>query len=476
MDPELQEVVPLAETHDVVIIGAGPGGYAAALYGAAAGLDIAIVEKAEVGGTCLNRGCIPAKELLEAAAVHRTVAGAAEFGITSGSPGVDAAALFARKDEVVSKLVRGVSGLLKNRKVTVVDGVGRLGAERTVTVTADDGSTTELVGSHVILATGSVPRTIGGFDIDGEVVLTSDEVFELTEVPERAVIIGGGVVGCEFASMLGDLGTTVTLLEALPSLLPGADPDVVRPMQRSLTKRGITVTTGAKVAGHTPGDKGTTVHVEGGDDIATDVVIVAVGRRAMTDDLVDDATGVRLDDAGFVQVDEYCRTDADGVFAVGDVIDTPGLAHIGFAEAMLVIKQILDEPAVPIDYSGVPWCVYTHPELAWAGLTEQAAKNAGHEVVTAKHPWGGTSRALIIGETEGTVKVVAEKRPDGTAGRILGVHMSGPWVTEQLGAGYFSVNWEATIDEVAHLIQPHPTLTENFGETVLALTGRGLHT
>lgn len=469
-------MVPLADSYDVVIIGAGPGGYAAALYGAAAGLHIAIVEKDRVGGTCLNRGCIPAKELLEAAAVYRTVAGAADFGIVSDSPKVDAKALFARKTQVVDKLVGGVSGLLKNRKVTVLEGTGRLGSDRTVTVTGSDGATTELVGDHVILAAGSVPRTIRGFEIDGQVVLTSDEVFELDSVPERAVIIGGGVVGCEFASMLGDLGTDVTLLEALPAILPGADPDVVRPVQRSLSKRGVKISTGAKVAGHTPSGSGTTVHVEGGDDIETDVVIVSVGRRAMTDDLVDAATGVVVDDSGFVDVDEYCRTAAEGVFAVGDVVATPGLAHIGFAEAMLVIRQILGEAAIPIDYSGVPWCVYTHPEIAWAGLTEQAAKDAGYDVVTSKHPWGGTSRALIVGETEGTVKIVAEKTSDGNAGRILGVHMSGPWVTEQLGMGYFSVNWEATVDDVAHLIQPHPTLSENFGETVLALTGRGLHT
>ncbi len=471
-----EEVVTLADTYDVVIIGAGPGGYAAALYGAAAGLDIALVEKDTVGGTCLNRGCIPAKELLEAAAVRRTVAGAAEFGITSSEPTVDAAALFARKDDVVAKLVGGVSGLLKNRKVTVVEGTGSLRGDRTVVVAGSDGSTTELVGDNVILAAGSAPKTIPGFAIDGKVVLTSDEVFELDRVPARIVIIGGGVIGCEFASTFIDLGSEVTLLEALPALLPGADADVVRPVQRSLAKRGVKISTGARVNGHTPSDSGTTVHVEGGDDVECDVVIVATGRGPVSDGLVDPSVGVRIDDHGFVEVDGLCRTGVENVWAVGDLIATPGLAHIGFAEAMLVVKQILGETAVPIDYSGVPWCVYTHPEIAWAGLTEQAAREAGHDVVTVKHPWGGTSRALIVGETEGSVKIVAEKGADGKAGRILGVHMSGPWVTEQLGMGYFSVNWEATVDDVAALIQPHPTLSENFGETILALTGRGLHT
>jgi dihydrolipoamide dehydrogenase len=469
-------VVRLTEQFDVVIIGGGPGGYASALYGAAAGLHIALVEKDIIGGTCLNRGCIPAKELLEAASVFRTVAGAAEFGVVSDSPKVDAEALFARKTQVVDKLVGGISGLLKNRKVTVLAGVGKLGADHVVTVTAADGTTTELAGTDIVLAAGSVPRLLPGFDVDGTTVLTSDEVFELTTLPDRVVIIGGGVVGCEFASMFCDLGSTVTLLEALPSLLPGADADVVRPVQRSLAKRGIDIRTGVRVSGHTPrSGGGTTLHLEGADDIETDMVIVSVGRRAMSDDLVDPAIGVKVDDRGFVEVDDHCRTAADGVFAVGDVIDTPGLAHVGFAEAILVIKQIIGEQAVPIDYLGVPWCVYTHPEIAWAGYTEAAAKEAGFDVVTAKHPWGGTGRALIVGDTEGTVKIVAEKGPDGKAGRILGVHLSGPWVTEQLGAGYFSVNWEATVDEVAHLIQPHPTLSENFGETVLSLTGRGLH-
>ncbi len=320
-----EEVVTLTEAFDVVIIGAGPGGYASALYGAAAGLHIALVEKDKVGGTCLNRGCIPAKELLEAAAVCRTVAGSAEFGIHSDAPEVDATALFARKDQVVDKLVGGVSGLLKNRKVTVLGGVGRLGPDRTVTVTADDGSTTELTGRHIVLASGSVPRMLPGFEIDGTTVLTSDEVFKLTELPGRVVVIGGGVVGTEFASMFRDLGSTVTVLEALPGLLPGADPDVVRPLQRALTKRGVDIRTGTRVTGHTPREGGgTSVHIEGGDDLEVDAVIVSIGRRALSDDLVDPSVGVVVDERGFVEVDDRCRTAADGVFAVGDLIDTPG--------------------------------------------------------------------------------------------------------------------------------------------------------
>ena len=468
-------MVPTADRFDVVIIGGGPGGYASALYGAAAGLKIAMVEKDRVGGTCLNRGCIPAKELLETASVFRTVAGAKEFGVQADQPGLDTTAMMARKTQVVDRLVNGLAATLKGRKVEVLDGVGALGPDHTVTVTHPDGSTTELVGDQVVLATGSAPKTIPGFEVDGKVVLTSDEVFQMTEMPKRVAVIGGGVVGIEFASMYSDLGTEVTVLEGLPSILAGIDGDVVKQVERSFRKRKLVVRTGVKITGHSPSGSGTTVHVEEGDDVEVDSVVVAVGRYPVTEGLLSGDAGVPLDERGFVVVDEWCRTGAPGVWAVGDCINTPGLAHVGFAEAILVIKQIIGEETTPIEYGRVPSCVYSHPEVAYCGYSEEAAKAAGYDVVVSKHQWMGNGRALIVGETEGLVKVIAEKRADGKAGQILGVHMAGPWITEQLGSGYFAVNWEATVEEVAHLIQPHPTLSENFGETVLSLTGRGLH-
>jgi dihydrolipoamide dehydrogenase len=466
-------VVPLAEQFDVVVIGGGPGGYAAALHGALAGLNIAVVEKEKVGGTCLHRGCIPAKEFLETAHVYRTVAGAKEFGIQVEQPGVEFAQSQARKQKVVDQLWKGLQGLMKKRKITTIIGTGTLGPNKTVKV--DDG--TELRGEHVILASGSVPRTIPGFDVDGRYVLTSDEVLMLDKLPSSAVVIGGGAIGCEFASMMSDLGTQVTILEVLPKLLPGCDKDVVDLVARSFKKRAIDVHTGVKVHGHTPNEdgEGTTVQFGDGEEITVDMVVVSVGRRPLSDNLGLDGTSVEVDERGFVRVDEFCRTGEDGVFAVGDLIAGPALAHVGFAEGILVIRQILGEPAVPVDYGKVPWCIYTYPEVAFAGYSEEAAKEAGYDVITKKDPYGGNGRALIIGEPEGIVKVIAEKGPDGKAGRILGVHMVGPWVTEQLGQGYLSVNWEAIPEEVAHFIQPHPTLSENFGETMLALTGRGLH-
>jgi dihydrolipoamide dehydrogenase len=459
---------------DVVVIGGGPGGYAAALYGASAGLSVAVVEKEKVGGTCLHRGCIPAKEFLETAAVFRTVSSAKEFGVQADQPGLDFAVSQARKQKVVDQLYRGLAGLMKGRGITTLTGSGTLLPGKRVRVQGPDEST-ELVGRNVVLAAGSVPRTIPGFDIDGTVVLTSDEVLALDALPSSVAIIGCGAIGCEFASMFSDLGSQVTLLEALPTLLPGCDEDVVAVVARSFRKRGIAVHTGVTVTGHTPNRSGTTVAFGDGQSVAVDAVVVAVGRRPATEGLLADGTGVEIDHRGFIVADAYQRTAAEGVWAVGDVIDTPQLAHVGFAEAIVAIKAILGEPVVPVEQSRVPWCIYCQPEVAFAGMTEAAARGAGLDVVVQKDPFGGNSRARILGETEGLVKVVAERGSDGRAGRILGVHMVGPWVTEQLGSGYLAVNWEATPDEVAQFIQPHPTLSEAFGETVLALTGRGLH-
>jgi dihydrolipoamide dehydrogenase len=472
-----------ATTFDVVIIGGGPGGYATALYGAAAGLSMAIVELDKVGGTCLHRGCVPAKEFLETAAVYRTVSGSSQFGITAGGDGeqpptLDFSVSQARKQQVVEQLFRGLEGLLKGRGVSVFSGSGTLLPDHRVQITGNDGSTMEIIGTNVVLAAGSVPRTIPGFDIDGELVMTSDEVLALERLPSSVAVVGGGAIGCEFASMLSDLGTTVTVFEALPTILTGCDDDVVKTVARSFRKRGIDVKAAARIQGHTPdpSGKGTVVSYNDGEKLAVDAVVVSVGRRPRTEGLLAPQTGVVVDDRGFVVADRTMHTGADGVWAVGDVVaGTPQLAHVGFAEGIVVIKSILGEPVLPVDYDRVPWAIYCHPEVAFAGLTEVAAKEAGFDVVVKKDPFGGNSRARIIGDTDGLVKVVAERLPDGATGRILGVHMVGPWVTEQLGAGYLAVNWEATADEVAQFIQPHPSLSETFGETVLALTGRGLH-
>ena len=465
----------------MVIVGGGPGGYATALYGAAAGLSVALVELDKVGGTCLHRGCVPAKAFLETAAVYRTVRTAADFGIDSGadqaSPTVKFSVSQERKQRVVDQLFAGLSGLLKGRGVTVFSGSGTLVGGHRVRIAGADGTTTEVTGTDVVLAAGSVPRTIPGFDVDGSLVLTSDEVLALDSLPARVAVVGGGAIGCEFASMFADLGSTVTVFEALPTILNGCDDDVVRTVARSFKKRGIDVKAGVTLHGHNPDPTGGTVVTFGdGELLAVDAVVVSVGRRPRTEGLVTDDAGVVVDERGFVVADGTMRTSAPGVWAVGDVVaNTPQLAHVAFAEAIVIIKTILGEPVLPVDYTRVPWAIYCHPEVAFAGMTESAARAAGLDVLVKKDPFGGNSRARIIGDTEGMVKVVAERRADGTTGRVLGVHMVGPWVTEQLGAGYLAVNWEATVDEVAQFIQPHPSLSETFGETMLALTGRGMH-
>lgn len=476
------------DRYDLVVIGGGPAGYAAALYGAAAGLSVALVERDKVGGTCLHRGCIPAKEWLETAAVARTVKHASEHGIDASFDGVDFSAARARKDKIVEGLYAGVSGLLARRKVRVVAGTGRLDDAGTVIVAPNDASgDVALAASNVLLATGSVPRTLAGLEVDGKVVMTSDEFLDLNECPPKAAVVGGGAIGCEFASTLADLGSEVTILELADGLLPGADADITRALTRAFAKRGIEVRTGVAVRGHTPRrDGGTTVKFAPADaapasdasaaeQLDVDLIVVSVGRRPFADPLGVARAGVAVDDAGFVAVDDRCRTNVDGVYAAGDLIDTPQLAHVGFAEAMVVVRDILGEPAQPVNYANVPWAIYSHPEVAFAGLTEQAAIEAGYDVVCAKHTFAGNARSQIVGTPQGLVKLVALKRADGTAGQLLGVHMVGPWVTELLAPGYFAVNWEATAEDVAAFITPHPTLTETFGEAVLTLTGRGLH-
>ncbi len=461
----------MAEHFDVVVLGGGPGGYAAALYGAAAGLNVAMVEEFRVGGTCLHKGCIPAKELLQTAEVLRTVRDAKEFGVNVGEPTLDLATSLARKQTVVDRLTKGLESLLKGRKVTVVPGTGTVVDAAAHHVKVSDG--TELTGNALIVATGSATRSIPGFDFDGERILSSDHVLTMDRVPGRVAIIGGGAIGCEFASYLADVGSEVTVLEALPSILSGVDKQVADVVARSFKKRHITVETGITVTGYDAGET-LTLHAHRGDetgDLEVDAIIVSVGRRPRSENLGLEGSGVGVDQRGFIEVDDHLRTAVAGVYGVGDVVATPALAHVGFAEAIVAIKTILGEDVAPVDYDRVPWGIYCHPEVAFTGLTEQAAIDRGYDVETSVHRFLGNSRAILIGETDGMVKLVAEK---GT-GVILGVHIAGPWATELIAEGYLAVNWEATASDLGALIHAHPTLSELFGESALALTGRSLH-
>ena len=467
----------MAEEFDLVVVGGGPGGYAAALYASAGGLRVALVEEQRIGGTCLHRGCIPAKELLETATVMRTVRDAADFGIEvagASSPTVNLATSQIRKQSVIDRLVGGLESLLKGRKVTVVPGTGRLadGAGRLVRVS--DG--TELRGRFVVLAMGSVPRSLAvpGFDYDGQRVLSSDHVLNISAVPRRVVVVGGGAIGCEFASFLRDVGSEVTILEALPQLLNGVDTQVAQVVSRSFQKRGIASEVGITLHGADVRGDGVTVRYEGKQGAATvdaDCVIVSVGRRPRSEGSGLLEAGIGIDERGFVPVDAMMRTSIEGIYAVGDLVNTPQLAHVAFAEAIVAVKDMLGESPTPIDYAKVPWGIYCHPEVAFCGLTEAKAKELGYDVETSVHRFLGNGRAIIIGETDGLVKIVADK----SNGVILGVHICGPWATELIAEGYLSVNWEATAEDLGALIHAHPTLSELFGESALALTGRSLH-
>jgi dihydrolipoamide dehydrogenase len=461
--------------YDIVVLGGGPGGYAAALYAASTGLSVAMVEKEKVGGTCLHRGCIPAKSLLHAAEVFRTVNHAAEHGVKlpGGKPEPDWPAANRRRAGIVGQLHKGLSGLLKRRKVTVVDGWGRLTADGAVAV---DGDT--LRGRGTIVCAGSVPRSIPGMEIDGERVVTSDHATnsEADRLPERIAVIGGGVIGSEFASVYTDMGVRTTLLEALPhGVLPiGPDRDVADVLARSLKRRGTDIHAEARVGTLEHNGGGVVVPFEtprGSEKIEVDQVLVSIGRRPATEDIGAEEAGIRVDGRGFIEVDPTTmQTSRPGIYAVGDCVATPGLAHVAYAEAVVAVDRILGEEPVPVDYGKVPWVVYTHPEVAWSGMTEAEAREAGYDVEVHKHSMAGNGRAMILGETDGLVKVVAQR-----GGPILGFHMVGAWASELMHEGYLAVNWEALPSDVGRLIHAHPSLSEAIGETMITFSGRSLH-
>jgi dihydrolipoamide dehydrogenase len=462
--------------YDIVVLGGGPGGYAAALYAASAGQRVALVEKRDLGGTCLNRGCIPAKALLHAAEVYRTVGHAADFGINVGEGATlsaDWPAVNKRKSGIVSTLQKGLAGLLKRRKVTVVNGFGSLTPSGAVSV---DGQT--LTGKAVIICAGSEPRSLPGLEIDGTRIVTSDHATnsDAASLPERVAVIGGGVIGSEFASVYTDFGVQTTLLEALPNgVLPvGPDRDTANILARALAKRGTAIHAEARVGAVEATSNGLLVPFEtpkGSDKIEVDQLLVAIGRRPVSEGMGLAEAGVTVSDRGFIDVDTATMvTSRPGVYAIGDCVPTPGLAHVAYAEAVVAVQAILGENPAPVDYGKVPWVVYTHPEVAWAGMTEAEARAAGHDIEVHKHSFAGNGRAMILGDTDGLVKVVAAR-----GGPILGVHLAGPWVSELLHEGYLAVNWEALPSDVGALIHAHPSLSEAIGETMIPFSGRSLH-
>jgi dihydrolipoamide dehydrogenase len=455
--------------YDVAIIGGGPGGYAAALYAHNFGLSVALVEKDEVGGTCLLRGCIPAKAWLQAAHVYSMVKGAGEFGVVSSEPTLDWPTALERKNKVVTGLVKGLSGLLKARGVEVINGYGAL-KDGGIEVTATDLSTSQIEATNVILATGSVPRSIPGYEIDGDRIVSSAHALDWQERPERVAIIGGGVIGCEFASLLGDFGTEVHLFEALDQLLPEMDADAVKTLDRSLRKKKVKVRTATSVGA--PEMLEGAVRVPFGDEsVEVDTVLVAVGRAPVTDGVGLEQTSAVVD-RGFVEVDlATMQTAEPHLFAVGDIVaGTPQLAHAGFAEGISAITYIATGEAAPVDYNAIPLVVYTDPEVAHVGLSETQARSLERDITVTSHGMRGVGRAIIQGEVGGIVKLVAE-----TDGPILGATVSGPGAGEMIHELMYTVAWEALPEEAAAYIHAHPTVSEAIGETLLSASGRSLH-
>ena len=448
---------------DLVILGGGSGGYAAALRAAELGMTVVMVEKDKVGGTCLHRGCIPTKALLHSAETVDVIKEAAQFGVNGTFESVDITAVNAYKGKVVDGLYKGLTGLVASRKIEVVQGTGRLVSPTAVEV---DGRRIE--ARHVLLATGSVPRSIPGLELDGVQVITSDDALGMDRIPASVVILGAGAIGCEFASVWRSFGAEVTIVEALPHLVPLEEESSSKLLERAFRKRGIKQELGARFSSVDRTAESVTVHLESGKTLQAELLLVAIGRGPVSADLGYEQIGVELD-RGFVKVDALCQTSVPTISAVGDLIPTLQLAHVGFAEGILVAERLAGLPVTPVDYDGVPRVTYSHPEVASVGLTTKVATERGYDVIEATYDLAGNGKARILG-TAGAVKVIAQKD-----GPVLGVHMVGERVGELIAEAQLITNWEARPSEVAQLIHPHPTMSEAVGEAHLALAGKPLH-
>ncbi|GII76022.1 dihydrolipoyl dehydrogenase [Sphaerisporangium rufum] len=449
--------------YDIVVLGGGSGGYACALRAAELGLSVALIEKDRIGGTCLHRGCIPTKALLHAAEVADETREAASVGVRATFEGVDMPGVHAFKDKIVNRAWKGVQGLLKSRGVTIIEGEGRLAGPGRVVV-----GDQAVEGRNVVLATGSVPRSLPGLEVDGDRVITSDHALRLDRVPSSVVVLGGGVIGVEFASVWRSFGAEVTIVEALPHLLPLEEESSSKLLERAFRRRGIKYELGVRFEGVKTTGTGVVVTLQGGKTLEAELLLVAVGRGAVVSGMGFEEAGVTVE-RGTVVVDEFCRTTVPGVYAVGDLIPTLQLAHAGFAEGILVAEHIGGLDPAPIDYAGVPRITYSDPEVASVGITSATARERGLEITELVYDLGGNPKSQIIG-TQGAVKVIAQKD-----GPVLGVHMVGRRMGELVTEGQLIYNWEALPAEVAQLIHAHPTQSEAVGEAMLALAGKPLH-
>ena len=448
--------------HDVVILGGGSGGYACALRASQLGLSVVLIEQDKLGGTCLHRGCIPTKALLHAAEVADTAREGENYGVHSTFNGIDMTKVNTYKDAVIGRLYKGLQGLVKSREITYVEGTGRLVAKNAVEVNGQ-----RYEGKNIVLATGSYARTLPGLDISGR-IMTSDQALTMDYVPTSAMILGGGVIGVEFASVWKSFGVDVTVIEGLPRLVPAEDEAISKTMERAFRKRGINFKTGIKFQSAAQDDSGVTVTLENGETVRADLLLVAVGRGPRTEGLGYEEQGITVD-RGFVITNDRLATNIPGVFAVGDIVPGLQLAHRGFQQGIFVAEEIAGLNPKTIDESGIPRVTYSEPEIASIGFTEAQAKDKFGEIDSYEYNLGGNGKSQIL-STSGFIKLIRKKD-----GPVVGVHMIGSRVGELIGEAQLIYNWEASADDVAPLVHAHPTQNEALGEAFLALAGKPLH-
>jgi len=463
-----------AQQYDLIVIGSGPGGYVAAIRAAQLGLATALVEKdPHFGGTCLHRGCIPTKALLHTADVLEQAKKAGSFGVTLGEPTLDIAGAHRYKRKVVEKNARGVEYLLKKNNVATIHGRGRLAGAHQVAVESPDGTETRYQARFILIATGSVARELPFARTDGEHVLNSDHILELERVPASIAVLGAGAVGTEFASVFAAFGSQVTLIEMLPRILPIEDEEISAELGRALKKRGIRIMTDTRLAEVARGDSGVDLKLDHGGEttsLEAEILLVAVGRAPVTAGLGLEELGVRLD-RGYVEVDGWMQTAVPHIYAIGDVVNTPWLAHVASAEGIVAVEHMAGQPARPLNYDLVPSCTYCDPEVGSVGLTEAAARERGYDVAVGKFPFTALGKAAILGKTEGFVKVVRETKYD----QLLGVHILGAHATDLVAEASVALQVEATTEELFRTIHAHPTLSEAMAEAAHAAVGHAIH-
>ena len=448
--------------HDVVILGGGSGGYACALRSAQLGLSVVLIEQDKLGGTCLHRGCIPTKALLHAAEVADTAREGENYGVHSTFNGIDMTKVNSYKDGVIGRLYKGLQGLVKSREITYVEGFGKLVSKNAVEVNGQ-----RYEGKNIVLATGSYAKSLPGLEIAGR-IMTSDQALTMDYVPNSAIILGGGVIGVEFASVWKSFGVDVTVIEGLPRLVPAEDEAISKTMERAFRKRGINFKTGVRFQGAASDDSGVTVTLENGETVRADLLLVAVGRGPRTEGLGYEEQGIKMD-RGFVLANERLATNVPGIFAVGDIVPGLQLAHRGFQQGIFVAEEIAGLAPKSIDETGIPRVTYSEPEIASIGYTETQAKEKFGEIDSYEYNLGGNGKSQILG-TAGFIKLIRKKD-----GPVVGVHMIGSRVGELVGEAQLIYNWEATADDVATLVHAHPTQNEALGEAFLALAGKPLH-